>query len=276
MIHKWPSTVTKKETKKPRKLLWPWQTKVYHRNEVFYVPSLDKWFQIPWSFDDLVALSIENGVPPDFWRIPHVMAFQEFQGYPWEFNTNICYEGNNRNVDSMNRCDQSQFARILGATIRTSIQPLVSPNYFLFRGDEDRKYELQRLFKCRGDIPDLKWDLSTNTKKIEQHPDWPLFSQFVKTKLPTGKFLFKRERGDWTWLSRMIVEDGYLEVDQEIVEFVQSFGGRLRFPNRRFLRTTKWAADDLLEIKFVANRCWLRWRQEAEQELAKTESPGHV
>jgi hypothetical protein len=269
-IQQVPSTVAEKENKEPRTILWPGQTKVYRRNKGFYVPSLDKWSQIPWSFEELVALSMENGVLPDFWRIPHVMSFQEFQGYNWEFNANVSHFGNNQDLGSMNRSDQSQFSRIVGATIRTRRRPFVSPDYFFFR-DQDRKSELLRMFECRGDIPNVKWDLFTHTKKIEHHPDWPMFLQFVKTRVPTGKFLFKRERGDWKWLCRMIVEDGYLKVDQEIIEFVQLFGGKLRFPKLGLFRRTKWSADDLLEIKYVANQCWIRWRQEAEQELAETE-----
>jgi hypothetical protein len=266
------SAVTETETKKPRKLLSPSQTKVYRRNEVFHVPSLDKWSPIPWSFEDLVALNVENGEPPAFWRIPHVMVFQEFQGYPWKFNAIRSPQGNDHTLDTMNRRDQAQFARILEATIRSGRRPFISPDYFLLAEDKTRKCDLKRLFECRGEFPDRKWDLFTPAKMIERHPDWPMFCQYVKAEIPTGKFLFKRERGDWIWLSRMIVEEGYLEVDQEIVGFVQSLGGRLRFPKQRLFRSTKWTADDLLEIKSAANRFWLQWRLEAEQELAETVS----
>jgi hypothetical protein len=74
---------------------------------------------------------------------------------------------------------------------------LVSLDHFLFGGIQDRYSELRRLFQSRRDITDLKWDLVTKTKKIEQYLDRPMFAQSVKTQVPTAKLLFKGERKDW-------------------------------------------------------------------------------
>src|ERR1700750_445292 len=123
------------------------------------------------------------------------------------------------------------------------------------------------MFHSRKDIPRIKWDLSTKTKKIEQHPDWFLFCRYVRTEVPTGEFLFDLDLWDRKWFARTIVEKRIFPVRQEIVEFVNSFGYTITPPKGRFFRKSAGSVDDKKPINLVANSFWIEWRQEAEQKL---------
>jgi hypothetical protein len=236
--------------------------------------------KFPHSFSELVELAKRrNGVVPTWLRIPQIMTCPELSGYDWTYQ----YCRGSYSDHSLGD-DQRLFRRIVLASVRTDRPPLCAPDFFFYDSD-DKKRTLKMLFNRRDNIPGIRWNLSLQTKRPQDHVDWPRLVEHIQTQLPTGGFLFspsewsmtalgkdehhKHTAWDTTLFVRSVVEiQGYAEtirVRQEIVDFVTALGRNITLP--RTPLTRKWSQDDRKLIVSACNQYWIKWRENAERKL---------
>ena len=266
------------------KKIWP---ECLHRSFIGFHMDMDEasgeapLLKFPRSFSELVKLVNElDGEVPMWLQIPQIMACPELSGYGWDYP----YLGHS--FDSVDLWgDQQLFERIVLASARTKRPPLCAPDFFFY--DSVSKNELERLFEYRGNIPGIRWNLGLQTKRRQDHEDWPRLVDYIRSQLPTGEFLFspsewalhpadedEHQRStawDTTLFVRSVVEiEGYAEtirVRQEIVDFVTALGPNISLP--RTPLTRKWSEDDRKLIVGACHRYWIRWRENAERKLSE-------
>lgn len=225
------------------------------------------WTRVPQSFGDLVKLANEHWDMPQWTQIPHIMALPQFAGYHWEYeNPNIWLSGDYRWLSQWH--DHSLFHNIILASSRTGRLPLCAPDYFHY-DRRARRRQLELMFAERSQISGRIWDLNTDSKRPEDHPDWAHFCWYVKQEVPTGEWLFTPKIWNKAWFARMIVEKDNLESRQEVVNIMRMEGHHLELPRKQWFSIGKleWSQSDIKAIKTVAYKYWKEWREEAEWQI---------
>jgi hypothetical protein len=263
------------------KKTWP---EYLHRTFIGFQANKDEtcwkapFLKNPGSFSELVKLVHELGKLPNWYQIPQIMACPELVGYHWRYAYNLSSEWARQN-------DQRLFRRIVFASIRTKRPPLCAPDFFFYDSGAKAR-ERARLFDHRDNIPGIRWNLCLQTKRYNDHVDWPRFVEHTRSQLPTGEFLWStsewstnpmdrdehQKNTPWSTILfvRSVVEiQGYAEtirVRQEIVDFVRKHGYNISLPRRTPLKR-KWSQEDRKLIVSTCNRYWVRWRENAERKL---------
>ena len=232
----------------------------------------------PSSFSELIKLVHELGQLPKWYQIPQIMACPELAGYHWRYAYNFSYESDRQD-------DQRLFQRIVFASILTKRPPLCAPDFFFYDSNAKAR-ECARLLEHRGNIPGIRWNLCLQTKRYQDHVDWPRFVEYTRSQLPTGEFLWSssewsmnpmvrdehQKNTPWNAIlfARSVVEiSGYAEtirVRQEIVDFVREHGHNISLPKRTLLKR-KWSQEDRKLIVGTCNRYWIKWRENTERKL---------
>ncbi|KAF2670565.1 hypothetical protein BT63DRAFT_241300 [Microthyrium microscopicum] len=261
--------------------LCTWSDRANNRYDISNAPT-------PRNYSELVQILHDYKTLRRWWQIPHAMAFPEFAGYRWNhIRRFVMHWGQNTMTTFDFAKDDWIFSRIVEGSCRTGRAPLCAPDFFYL--SMRKKADMRNLlFSERANILGIKWHLDINTKKMEDHIDWPIWEDYIKNNLPTGNFLFRNSYWDtelckknivWDELSfvRSVVEiEGYLyriPKRQEVVDFASKYGCTitLRSGWRPFQKAKDWTMTDLEAIEAAARQHWVEWRKEAERQLSQRE-----
>ncbi|KAF2422989.1 hypothetical protein EJ08DRAFT_701426 [Tothia fuscella] len=225
------------------------------------------WIPIPTNFHDLVQILKDHSVMPRFYKIPHVMGFPEFAGYPWMHRgpEHVDAESFRRSMWE----DQRMFHRIVFASYRTGRAPLCAPDYF-YLSSEGRKMELCHLFRARHQIVDIEWESMIETKKPGDHVDWTPFCADIRSHLPMAEFLFEPpEVWGKSWFARTVTETAEaILVRAEVVDIVKAAGYEITAKKGWFGKQS-WSLADGEVIRRVAFAHWIEWRERSERDLER-------
>jgi hypothetical protein len=230
-------------------------------------PEKSAWIPIPTNFHDVVQIFKDYGAMPMFYKIPHVMQFPEFVGYPWKHRRQEIIDAGMFRRTMWE--DQGIFYRIVFASYRTGRAPLSAPDYF-YISNRDRKSELYYLFRSRTRIQGIGWNSSLETKKPEEHMDWKPFCEYIRSNLPTAEFLFDpQEVWDEMWFARKISEtDVKILVREDIVNLVKAAGHEIT-EKKGWFGKLPWSIADEEVIRRVASAHWIEWRKKSEYDLQR-------
>jgi len=238
---------------------------IYNEN----LPLKTLWLPLPRDFHDLVQIMKDHGTVPQFYRIPHVMGFSEFLGYPWRHRKKSLHI--TLSLGQIMRDDQGIFRSIISASLNTGRAPLCAPDYFFIPNDWTRQSVLRDMFQeARKQTLDIAWNHSIKVKEPVDHIDWIPFCDYIRAQVPTAEFLFKKD-DVWNeaWFIRSVSElNVEIPVCKEAIHLMRSAGYRIT-PKKRWIGKDSWLLADEAVIRQEVFKHWMHWRKKSEEHFER-------